>query len=547
MTSEDIRIGRRPAVISGLSAATALALGLPGQIAAQAAAPDMILFNGRVTTMDPQRPDATAFALRGGVFTAVGTDADILRLAGPDTRRVDAGGRRVIPGLNDTHTHTVRGGLNYALELRWDGIPTFAEAMARLREMVARTPQGQWVRVVGGYSPWQFGDERRHPTLDELNAIAPDTPVFVLNLYVGAFLNRAALRALSITRDTPDNAWPEGTIERGPDRQPTGLLLGSPSALILYDTLSKGPRLDDADALISTRHFMRELNRLGITSSLDCGGGYQTWPDDYGVIERLRAAGEMTVRLGVSTFIQRPGRELEDFRGWTDRYRPREGDDWLRLIGGGEMLVRSIYDFEIFANPRVVPPARAEGDLEPVVRLLVQKGWSFRFHATYDETVGRHLDVLERVHRDTPIDRLHWIVDHGETLSQRNMERIARMGGGIAIQNRIAFQEREFLARYGAEQAAQAPPIRRMLEMGIPVGAGTDMSRVSSYNPWLCLEWLVTGRGLGGAQLLSARTALDRMTALRLWTDNAWFSAEQDRKGRIAPGLLADFAVLDRD
>jgi hypothetical protein len=161
--------------------------------------------------------------------------------------------------------------------------------------------------------------------------------------------------------------------------------------------------------------------------------------------------------------------------------------------------------------------------------------------------VGRHLDVLERVHRDQPLDRLHWIVDHGETLSQRNMERIARMGGGIAVQNRIAFQEREFLERYGAERADQAPPIRRMLEMGIPVGAGTDMSRVSSYNPWLCLEWLVTGRGVGGTPLLGARTRLDRETALRLWTDNAWFSAEEDRKGRIAPGLLADFSVLDRD
>lgn len=544
--SSDIT-SRRGLVAGGLSAATALALGLPAKPVAQMPAPDMVVHNGRVTTMDRARPGATAFALRDGAFTAVGTDAEILPLAGPATIRVDARGRRVIPGLNDSHTHTVRGGLNYALELRWDGIPTFAEAMARLRETVARTPPGQWVRVVGGYTPWQFGDEARHPTLDELNAIAPDTPVFVLHLYVGAFLNRAALRALNITRDTPDNAWPEGTIERGPDRQPTGLLLGSPSALILYDTLYKGPRLGDADALVSTRHFMRELNRLGITSSLDCGGGYQTWPDDYGVIEELRRRGEMTVRLGVSTFIQRPGRELEDFRAWTERYRPREGDDWLRLIGGGEMLVRSIYDFEIFGRPQVIPPARAEADLEPVVRLLASRGWSFRFHATYDETVGRHLDVLERVHRDTPIDGLRWIVDHGETLSQRNMERIARMGGGVAIQNRIAFQEREFLDRYGPQMAEQAPPIRRMLEMGLPVGAGTDMSRVSSYNPWLCLEWLVTGRGVGGTRLLSERTALDRDTALRLWTDNAWFSAEENRKGRIAPGLLADFAVLDRD
>jgi hypothetical protein len=144
---------RRGVVAGGLSATTALLLGLPHRIAAQTAAPDMVVFNARVTTMERARPDATAFALRGDSFVAVGTDAEILPLAGPATRRVDAGGRRVVPGLNDSHTHTVRGGLNYALELRWDGIPTFAEAMARLRDTVARTPPGQWVRVVGGYSP----------------------------------------------------------------------------------------------------------------------------------------------------------------------------------------------------------------------------------------------------------------------------------------------------------------------------------------------------------------------------------------------------------
>lgn len=219
----------------------------------------------------------------------------------------------------------------------------------------------------------------------------------------------------------------------------------------------------------------------------------------------------------------------------------------LRLVGGGEMLVRSIYDFEVFASPRVTPPAHAEADLEPVIRLLAEKRWPFRFHATYDQTVGRHLDVLERVHRDIPIDDLHWICDHGETLSERNLERIAALGGGLAVQNRIAFQEREFLERYGPAAAADAPPIRKALAMGVPVGAGTDMSRVSSYNPWLCLQWLVTGQGVGGATLLTDATRLDRMTALRLWTDNAWFTHEQADKGRIAPGMLADLCVLSED
>jgi hypothetical protein len=530
-----------------IAGTAALAAGAGAAEAQTGAAPDLIVRNARITTMDRSRPEARALAIRDGRFLAVGPEAEVLPLAAGATRILDAAGRRLIPGLNDSHTHTVRGGLNYALELRWDGVPTFREAMERLRIMVARTPPGQWVRVVGGFSRHQFADEKRLPTLDELNALTPDTPIFVLNLYVGALLNKAALRALGVTRDTPDNRWPGGAIQRGAGGEPTGLLLATPSALILYDTLYKGPHLDPAQQRVSTRHFMRELNRLGITSTLDCGGGYQSWPDDYTIIRDLARDGELTMRIGMSTFIQRPGRELEDFTGWTRRYRASEGDAWFRMIGGGEMLVRSIYDFEVFNLPRPELAPEADAELEAVLRLLARERWPFRFHATYDETIGRHLDVIERVHRDIPLTGLNWIVDHGETLGDRNLERIARLGGGIAVQNRIAFQEQEFLDRYGAAAAAEAPPIRKMLAMGVPVGAGTDMSRVSSYSPWLCVEWLVTGKGVGGTQLLGERTRLDRETALRIWTDNAWFSSEQDEKGRIAPGLLADFAVLNQD
>lgn len=530
----------------GLTAsASALAMfGAP--LSAQDGPAEMVILNARVTTMDPARPDAEAVAIRGGRFVAVGGSADVQPYVGSATIVIDAEGRRMIPGLNDSHTHTVREGLNYALELRWDGIRTLAEAMARLRAMVARTPPGHWVRVVGGFSPNQF-EEGRMPTLDELNAVAPDTPVYVLFLYTHALLNRAALAALGVDRATPDNRWPAARIERDSTGLPTGLFVADPAPVILYDSIWRAPQLSFDDALVSTRHFMREQNRLGITSTLDCGGGYQNWPEDYAVVRALHEAGKMTVRIGASTFIQRPGRELEDFRRWTAEFRPREGDDWFRVIGGGEMLVLSAYDYEIFGNPRVVPSDRAEADLEPVVRHLAESDWSFRFHATYGETVARHLDVLERVHRDTPLDRLHWIVDHAETLSERDIERIAAMGGGVAVQNRIAFQEREFLDRYGQSAAEDAPPIRKIMAAGVPVGAGTDMSRVSSYSPWLCLEWLVTGKGVGGLQLLGPNTRLDRAEALRLWTDNGWFSQEQGEKGRIAPGLLADAALLSDD
>ena len=292
---------------------------------------------------------------------------------------------------------------------------------------------------------------------------------------------------------------------------------------------------------------MREMNRLGVTSTLDCGGGYQNWPEDYEIIRELDRRGEMTMRIGFSTFIQRHGKEYEDFTAWIERYKVDDGSPFFRLLGGGEMIVRSIYDFEVWGLAQPIYGEKEEKDFERVIRLLAENKWPFRFHCTYDETASLHLNAIERVHREFPVDKLHWIIDHTESLSQKNMERIAALGGGIAIQNRIAFQEQEFLARYGPEKAAEAPPIKKMLAMGLPVGAGTDMSRVSSYNPWPCLHWLVTGKGEGGLQLLNEKTRLDRATALKLWTDNAWFSREENVKGRIAPGLYADFTALSDD
>ncbi|MEM1213357.1 MAG: amidohydrolase [Planctomycetota bacterium] len=512
----------------------------------KADAADLIVHRGKITTMDAATPEAQAFAVKGNRFVAVGGEDAVMALRGPATRVIDAQGARVIPGLTDNHTHTIRGGLNYALELRWDGVRSKARAMQMLREQVARTPPGQWVRIVGGFSPDQFPDGGL-PTLDEINAVSPDTPIFMLHVYTQAFLNRAALRALGINRQFPDDRYGGGTIARDASGKPTGALLATPSALILYSTLHDGPKLERENQLISSRHFMRELNRLGLTSTLDCGGGFQFYPDDYGVITELHRQKQMTMRIGFATFIQRPGKELEDFTNWTNRFSPGEGDDFFKLWGGGEMLVRSIYDFEVFNLPRVTPPKHAEGDLEPVIRLLAEKGWPFRFHATYDETVARHLDVLERVHRDIPIDELRWVVDHGETLKPDTIDRIAALGGGLAIQNRIAFQEDAFLDRYGPEAAADAPPIKRAMAAGVPVAAGTDMSRVSSYNPWLCMSWLVTGKGVGGRTMLGEAQRLDRQTALQIWTDNAYFSREEDRKGRIAPGLLADASVLSDD
>ena len=250
---------------------------------------DLILHNGRITTLDARHPEASNVAIKDGRIIGVNNAQNYER--GPNIKVIDLKGRRVIPGLNDSHLHVIRGGLNYNLELRWDGVPSLADGLRMLKEQAQRTPPGQWVRVVGGWSEFQFA-ERRMPTLEEINAAAPETPVFILHLYCRALLNQAALRACGYTKDTPNP--PGGEIQRDHSGNPTGMLIARPNATILYATLAKGPKLPPEHQMNSTRHFMRELNRLGLTSIIDAGGGFQNYPEDYAIIEQLHRSGELT-------------------------------------------------------------------------------------------------------------------------------------------------------------------------------------------------------------------------------------------------------------
>ena len=509
------------------------------------AAPDVVLVNGKIATLDRSKPNPEAVAITGGRFSAVGDARDILASKGTNTRVIDLNGRRVIPGLADNHLHVIRGGLNFNMELRWDGVRSLADAMAMLKRQVANTPPPQWVRVVGGFTEHQFA-EKRLPTLDEINQVAPDTPVFILHLYDRALLNAAALRVVGYTKDTPNP--PGGEIQRDAKGNPTGLLLAKPNAGILYATLAKGPKLPFEYQLNSTRHFMRDLNRLGVTSAIDAGGGFQNYPEDYAVIERLYQDGQMTVRIAYNLFTQKPKEEKADFLRWTKEAKYQQGDDYFRLNGGGEMLVFSAADFEDFRVERPDMPKEMEPELETVVRILAQNRWPWRLHATYDETIRHALDVFEKVNEEIPLQGLNWFFDHAETIRDDSIERIAKLGGGIAVQHRMAYQGEYFVERYGAGAAEQTPPVKRIMEGGVKISAGTDATRVASYDPWVSLAWLVTGKTLGGLQLYPRHNCLDRETALRMWTENVtWFSNEEGNKGNIKVGQLADLAVLDRD
>lgn len=406
------------------------------------------------------------------------------------------------------------------------------------------------MRVVGGWSEYQFA-ERRLPTLAEINEVAPNTPVFVLCLYGKAFMNKDGLAAAGITRDTPNP--PGGLIEKDESGEPTGLLVAEPNAFILYSTLAKGPVLSFEDQLNSTRQFMRDLNRFGLTSAVDAGGGFQNYPDDYATTDTLARRGELTLRIPYYLFAQKGDQEMQDYQKWIGMADLEHQDKKMLeqgyfLEGGGENLVATGADFENFRVTRPQLAPAMEGQLKEVVGLLVKNRWPFRLHATYNESITRFLQVLEAVNQETPFNGLRWYFDHAETVSEENLRRVKALGGGIAIQNRMSFQGESFISRYGRQAAQATPPFRKMIELGIPVGMGTDATRVSSYNPWVALHWLVTGKTLGGTALYPKENLLDRGQALRLYTlGSAGLTGEQNAKGAIKAGYLADLAILTAD
>lgn len=511
---------------------------------------DIIIYNAKITTLDDNDTEAQAVAILKNKIFATGTNEQILKLKDRKTKMIDAGKRRVIPGLFDSHLHVIRGGRFYNAELRWDGVSTLKRALEMLKEEAQRTPEGQWVRVVGGWNDYQF-EEKRLPTLKEINEATGNVPVFILYLYGKAWLNKAGLQKLNINAETPNPAG--GLIEKDNDGNPTGLLVAEPNAFILYSTLAKLPELTTEEKINSTLQYMTELNRLGVTAVMDAGGGFQNFPDDYAITDSLHKAGKITVRLPYYLFAQKKGTELADYKKWMGMVEiDQHSSNGINEVdyhvqGGGENLVADAADFENFLFPRPELPATMENNLKPVIQLLVKNRWPFRIHATYNESITRDLNVIEEVNKETPLTGLVWFIDHAETISEESMQRIKALGGGIAIQHRMAYQGESFIHRYGKKAALTTPPVKRMLEIGLPVGLGTDGTRVASYNPWVALYWITTGRTIGGTQTMAKENVLDRTTALKLMTSGGYSLIKENNKGKIQKGFYADLVILNKD
>ena len=521
---------------------------------------DLIVHNAKVHTLDTKNTITQAIAVANGKIIKTGTNSDILKLKTKSTTVIDAKGKTIIPGLFDSHMHIIRGGRFFNTELRWDGVRSLKRALAMLKEQAQRTPAGQWVRVVGGWNAYQF-EEKRLPTLEEINEATGNVPAFVLHLYGHAYLNKAGIAALKLDANTSNPNG--GLIERDINGNPTGMLVAEPNAFILYSTLSKLPELTPDEKVNSTKQFMSEMNRLGVTAIMDAGGGFQNYPDDYGVTTKLCENNELTIRMPYYLFAQKAENELADYTRWISSVEIGAGCDIpndgikkfgkmpqmeYHVQGGGENLVMSAGDFENFDEPRPELSPAMEGQLKSVLSLLIKNRWPFRIHATYNESISRFLNVIEDINKDTPLNGLLWFFDHAETVSEDNLKRIKVLNGGIAIQHRMAYQAEAFIKRYGKTAAANTVPLKKIMDMGIKVGMGTDGTRVASYNPWVGLYWLTTGKSLGGLKYMAAENIVDRTTALKLFTQGSAQLIDLDKdRGVLTEHYLADFVILSDD
>jgi hypothetical protein len=518
---------RRIACCAGLIGALASAGPAYGD------AVETLLVNGKIVRYDAA--PAEALAVRDGTIAAVGNTAELRKLAGPNTRVVDLGGRTVIPGLIDSHIHAIRAGLTWQSEVHWIGVRTLAEAQERIRQKAAQAPKGSWLVVAGGWTPRQFAEDRL-PTQAEIAAAAPEHHVYVQLLYSRVLLSPGGYEALGIAGH-PEVAA-RLTVERDGGGRPTGWLTGDARTVsILFDLL---PRPTFEQQVGGTRAFFRVLNSLGLTGVID-PGGYNLSIPDYQPLFQVWRDRALTLRVRYSLCAPRRGHELEDYRTLLAMLPMGFGDDWLRFNGIGENVTWGFYNNDN-------PTAEHKEQLLEVLRWAAARGLTATFHWHNDRAVHHLLDVLERVNEENPIASLRWSIAHLNDASPGSLARMKAMGVGWLMQNAFYFRGEAFLGQRGLEAARRAPPIASALRMGLKVGGGTDAHRVMWPSPFVSLQWMLDGRTLGGVPTRGAEEAPTRIEALRLYTEgSAWFVFDDDKRGALAVGRLADLAVLDRD
>ena len=512
-----------------------LALVVSIALPASAQAPDTILINGKIITLDSRSMVAMGLAVTDGRITATGLTDDVRKLAGPSTRVIDLRGRTVIPGLIDSHLHAIRAALSFSTEVDWIGARSIEEGLGRIRAAARAMKPGSWLIVAGGWNVQQF-EENRRPTQAELTDVAPNNPVYVQLGYGWAMLNPLAHKALGLTNES--DLPPGGRFERDSNGALTGAVTGAQNAIVaLFDRL---PRPTFAQQVEGTKAFFRELNRLALTGVVDPGGNNLTAPD-YEALFKVWRDKAMTVRLAYTLNGQTPGKEFEELRDLTGLLPMGFGDDMLRFNGLGERIT-------VAMNNNNAPSQADKDAYYRIVRWAADRGMSLTMHWGNDASVDHLLSIFERVNAEIPIAPLRWSIAHLNDASDASLRRMKALGVGWTMQDAMYFGGEQFLKQSGPEAAKRTPPVETARKMGVVVGAGTDAHRVASYNPFTALQWLLDSKTVGGVVMRGAEEIPGRIDALKFYTlGSAWFSFDEDTRGSLDVGKLADLAVLSAD
>lgn len=507
----------------------------------QGAPADLVLTNGKIVTVDKDFSIKQAVAIRDGTFVAVGTNDEIKGRIGPQTKVVDLKGRTVLPGLIDSHTHVIRAGLIWDYELHWDRFTSLQKGLDQIADKAKSQPAGTWIRAIGGWNETQFA-EKRLPTPAELDRIAPNHPVWVQRLSERAIFNGAAIKALGLAKDTPNP--PGGTILKDANGAPYGVT-GAGGLNFYYPNI---PRPNPEQQIESTRHWLTELNRSGLTAVIDTGGGLQRWPEDYVAIAAVHDRGQQTLRIRWFMQPQRSGRELEDVRQFVSLVKRESGDDMLRAMGIGEAPVAATNDGTQWGADSPTFAPQAIDYFGQVVRVALESGWTLQIHTARNKSLEQLLPKVEELNREFPLRDRRFAFAHLEDVSPQSIERIKALGIGVTVQDRLLETGDDILKNWPPQAVRRAPPVQSLLKAGIPVGGGTDASQVATYQPFVSLWWLVTGKTVDGKPVRGPEELVSREQALRIYTTgSAWFSGEEGKLGSIEAGKLADLIVLSAD
>ena len=514
---------------------TLVLLVLTGAMPASAQSPETILVNGKILTVDAQSSVREALAIRGGRITALGTSAEMRKLAGSQSRVIDLGGRTVIPGLIDSHLHAIRAALSFTTEVNWIGVRTLEEALGRVKDAARTMKPGSWLIVAGGWNPQQFKENRR-PTQAELVAVAPENPVYIQLGYAWAMLTPLAHKTLGLTSEADLPA--SGRFERDAAGNLTGAVTGPQPAIVgLFDKL---PRPTFDEQVQGTKAFFRELNRLGITGVIDPSGNNMTG-ESYQALFKVWRDQALTVRVAYSLGTQGSGKEFDEIKATTALLPMSLGDDMLRFNGIGERITGGMYNND--------KPSQADTDEYYRIALwAAERGLTLTQHWNRDASVGSLLTIFERVNQRVPIAPLRWSIAHLNDASDQTLRRMKAIGVGWTVQDAMYFGGEAFRESVGEASARRTPPVVTAKKIGVAVGAGTDAHRVASYNPFTALQWFLDGKTVGGVALRGPEETPDRAEALRLYTiGSAWFAHDDDVRGSLDVGRLADLAVLSQD